>query len=215
MHAPVQVDNLHIRMYRMLHPAPPQRVALAAHWHLWERRRRTLDAPMATARGLLSTLPQFIPIPASFARRIFNIADGVAPPPQHAQHAQHEFAPWDQQPVVPLLGAAADVTATADEAARLLSYVLASVSLVSVEMKGIRLQPGQLLSLGQLLRLHSCHLLNRKAPPVDFMGLCQLAAMQMAWEERRAREWKALQSNMGEDLAPLQTLGQWGRGGGM
>lgn len=194
---------MHVLVYRMLNLSPEQRVSLAAHWHLWERRRRSLDTPVATARNLLVSLPQFIPLPGEFAQRIFDIADGVlAPlqPPAWPQHAQH--APWERESVVPLLGAAADVTAAASEALRVLRYALSAESGIGVEMTGQRLQPGELLGLQQLLRLYSVHLLHQQAPQIDFMALCQLAATQLRWEEQRRRpaydRWQALQAGVGD-----------------
>lgn len=218
----MQIENLHIHVYRMLHLSPSQRVALASHWHLWERRRRSLDGPITAAHDHLSSLPQFIPLPEPFARRIFAIADGSIPPPRHAQHvqhAQHNPAPWDQQPVVPLLGAAADVTAAAEEVGRLLQYSTATASSIGIEMSAQRWQPGALMGLPQLLRLCSVHLFHRHVPQVDFMALCQLAATQARWEESRQRQeyaqWQALQASFGEFEDSLEgggqpMFGQWG-----
>lgn len=201
----MQIENLHIHVYRMLHLSPSQRDALASHWHLWERRRRSLDGPIAAAHDHLSSLPQFIPLPKPFARRILAIADGSIPPPRHAQHTQHahqDHAPWDHQPVVPLLGAAADITAVAEEVTRLLRFSTATASSFGIEMNTRRWQPGELMGLPQLLRLFSVHLFHRHIPQVDFMALCQLAATQARWEESRRRQeyaqWQALQASFGE-----------------
>ena len=171
---------MHVRVYRSLQLTAEQRARMSEAWAEWELRRRSLDAPTVSARDCLARLPQFIPIPASFAQHVFNIAEGAPVAAAAAEAGADgsrggEPVPWDREAVVPLLGAAADFAAPAAEALRLLWYAQEAEAGVTTRMVARRLQPGHVMSVRQQMRLYSAHLKYRGAPFVDFMALCQLA----------------------------------------
>lgn len=171
---------MNVRVYRSLQLTQEQRSTMRAVWLEWERNRRRLDEPVASARTCLDSLPTCIPIPPSFAQRVFDIAGAkIRPSEEAALSAVLEHpptpAPWDHEAVVPLLGAAAEFSVFADEALRLLWYVQQADVGVGNYMICQRLEPGRVLSLPQQMRLYSSHLLFHGAPFVDFLALCQQA----------------------------------------
>lgn len=170
---------MNVRVYRSLQLSPEQRSAMCAVWHEWAANRRRIDEPVATARTCLDSLPTCIPIPPSFAQRVFDIADGKIQSSEVSISAVLEHtaasAPWDREAVVPLLGAAAEFSRFSDEALRLLWYAQQADVGVGNHMICQRLEPGRVLSMRQQMRLYSSHLLFHGAPFVDFLALCQQA----------------------------------------
>eukprot|EP00892_Ulva_mutabilis_P001618 jgi/Ulvmu1/11457/UM076_0033.1 len=191
-----QVENMHVRVYRALQLTSDQRNTMADIWSEWEQRRRSVDAPVATARDCLDALPQFIPIPAVFAQHVFDIAQGKPAAAAAARDAPTNPAPWEREAVVPLLGAASDFAEPAAEALRLLWYSQEAEASVSTCMIARRLQPGHAMSVSQQMRLYSAHLKYVGAPFVDFLALCQLAVMH----QRRNKLFHAPASPYGPDF---------------
>lgn len=191
-----------MRVYRSLQLSEAQREAMRGVWLEWEKNRRCIDTPVATARACLAALPPCIPLPLAFAQHVFAVADGTVllselhrVGPCVLEHPGGP-APWLREPVVPLLGAAQEFSAHAAEALRLLWYVQEAEIGVTNALICERLQPGRVLSLQQQLRLYSCHLLFLGAPFVDFLALCQHALTH----QRRKCLFRALDDPYGSPM---------------
>ena len=104
----VQVQNMHVHLYRQLWLSAEDKGRMADVWLAWERRRRALDRPHAAALDLLCRLPGPATLPAPLIRCVTACAGEDGALPQHAQHGggahQHRAAHAAVESCVPASG---------------------------------------------------------------------------------------------------------------
>ena len=62
----MQVDNMHMRIYKEINPDTQRRAHMTEFWRKWEGRKRQMDSSMQVAHMQLDALPTDVPLPQSF-----------------------------------------------------------------------------------------------------------------------------------------------------
>lgn len=75
----LQMDNMHVNLYRKVRPSALQRSLMAEFWLAQANRRRSHDEYIHTARSLLAALPSNVPLPLDFFTHLNNLLASGTP----------------------------------------------------------------------------------------------------------------------------------------
>ena len=179
----MQVEMMHVKLYRLLRLSEQQKDLYVANWQLWVKRRTANDEHTSATLRQLASLPQAPDVSPPFMHHVAAITAGALP--SSSSHGQEGGIAADA-PAPRLLGACGVDTTEAAAAVRALWTMHEADVMLIAETIDLQTQPGALLEPPQVAQAFGVHLLHGGAPSprpaVDgrMDGCCARAAVAPA-----------------------------------